>query len=367
MSVHKRKRKNGFAYEAVITGPRGKQQTKVFKRKIDAEAWEREQRAQLATNPNASLFAVNSTRTLDDLCREWFTKHSTVHKAASSASRDDQIIRNQISPGLGHIRLRDLSLTRIESWVRALREDFDLSPKTANNCLNLLKKILNDGVRWKWLQNNEAKYVQPYKMNKPFCKFWTPNEAKQFMTFIKEHKLDMYPMFALALYAGLRKGEIAGLQWDCVDFNRRHLVIKRIFCRTEGKIVERTKGKKDRTVPMNNLLYDALVEKRVHTTSDLVIPQSDWTHSHRMMDRLCTQAGVNPIRFHDLRHTCASNLVMAGRTIYEVQKLLGHANISTTEQYAHLAPDFLKGVTDCLNFEPEAKNDFTNVISFVRK
>lgn len=187
------------------------------------------------------------------------------------------------------------------------------------------------------------------------------------MTYIKEHKPELYPMFALALYAGLRKGEIAGLNWDCVDLTRKLLVIKRIFCRTEGKIVERTKGKKDRIVPMNNLLYEALVEWRSRCKSDLVIPGTDWVHSHRMMAKLCANAEVDAIRFHDLRHTCASNLVMAGQSMYVVQKILGHANISTTEKYAHLAPDFLKGVTECLNFEPEAKKDLSNVVAFVRK
>ena len=72
---------------------------------------------------------------------------------------------------------------------------------------------------------------------------------------------------------------------------------------------------------------------------------------------------MDRIRFHDLRHTFASQLVASGVSLYVVQKLLGHASIRTTERYAHHAPDFLKGLTDGLIFEGP-KLDMDNVVHF---
>ena len=75
------------------------------------------------------------------------------------------------------------------------------------------------------------------------------------------------------------------------------------------------------------------------------------------MRSVCNGAGIKVIKFHDLRHSFASNLVMKDRPLYEVQKLLGHADFRMTQKYAHLSPSHLRGATDCLDFEPERQVD----------
>jgi len=372
MSIHRRKRAKGSAYIAVVAGPMGKQRTKTFERRADAELWEREQYHLQKADPARTATLDHAKRTVKELCEHWLEAYARKHKTASSVRRDEQFIRNQIVPIIGSVRLGDLQHVVVERWLTTIRFELELAPKTANNCLNLLKKILNDAMRWRWVIQNEARSVQTFRLQKRDAKFWTMAEAVKFMTFIQEERPELHTVFALALYAGLRKGEIQGLGWDSVDLERRRIVVKRIFCSVENKIVERTKGRKDRWVPINDALAAALIEARAKGGGDMTAPIFDWLHPHRLMARLCNAAGVGSIRFHDLRHTFASHLVMAGRPLYEVQHLLGHANYSTTEKYAHLAPGYLAGATDCLDFNlpkpaPVSAVAAGNVVAFRRR
>lgn len=354
MSIHKRTRKNGHAWLVVITDQHGKQYSKTFQRKYDAEQWEIQQKNKLKGTTDRVELMRNSRKSLLELCSYWFENHSLKVKTNSSSRRDDQIIRNQIEPTIGSLSIEALRPKSIEKWFHELKES-GLAPKTANNCLSLLCKILKDGVRWNWLEDNPAKDVKPFKLNNDEPSFWNKKETTIFLDQVRNKHRQLYPVFALALYAGLRKGEIRGLLWDCVNLERKSIVVKRIYCDAEKSIVSRTKGKKDRRIPINEILLKVLIKQKVGNEGGHVIKEFDWAHPHRLMKRLCREAGVTPIRFHDLRHTFASNLVMSGKPLYEVQKLLGHANYSTTEKYAHLSPDYLNGATDCLIFESEEK------------
>lgn len=362
MSIHKRIKKTCIRYIAIVFLPNGKQISKTFKRKIDAEMWETEQKQKLFAAPPSlkSKVIENSNKTLSLFCDDWLRDYAIQNKTASSVVRDRQIIKNQIEPYLGHYRLNELSQEMFEGWMYILKDKQYLSPKTCNNCLQLVRKILNDACRWKHLDTNEAKYVSPFKLQKRAPSFWTKHEVTRFIEYVKTRQSDMYPVFALALYAGLRRGEIRGLKWDCVDLDRKVLVIKRIYCEIEKKILDRTKGKRDRIVPINHPLFEMLVSQ-INLRQELVAPIFNWLHPRRVMERFCRESGVTNIRFHDLRHTFASNLVMHGKPLYEVQKLLGHSSVAMTEKYAHLSPSYLKGATDCLDFEPKSNSEVLKI------
>lgn len=358
MPIYKRNKKTGIRYFAVLEVAPGKQVSKTCKRKIDAETWLIEQKQLLFTAPptNKSAVLENSNKTLKVFCQEWLQNYAMKNKAMSSVRLDSGIIKNQIDPILGRFRLNELTQEVIEKWLYHLRDQMGLAPKTCNDCFHLLKKILNDACRWRHLSNNEMRYLSAFKLQKRVPTFWTQEEAAKFLSYVVMFHEDLYPVYALALYTGLRRGEIQALKWDCVDLNRRALIVKRIYCAVEKKIIDRTKGKRDRAVPINQALFDML-SKQINKSgcSELVVPQFDWAHAYRTTARLCKKAGVASIRFHDLRHTFASNLVMQGRTLYDVQKLLGHSTSAMTEKYAHLSPEYLIGATDCLNFEPKER------------
>ncbi len=355
MSIHKRVMKSGVRYLASILTPNRKQISKTFKRKIDAENWELEQKHVLQAAPISVRQTIleNSNTTLKQFCEHWLEHYAVKHKTQSSVKLDRQIIANQIVPVFGRLRLNELSQEAIEKWLNDLKEKSGLAPKTCNNCLHLFRKILNDACRWKYLERNETQYISGFKLQKREATFWTRDEVLKFMEFVLATQPEIYPVFVVALNTGMRRGEIRALKWDCVDLNRRVILVKRLYCHVEKRIIDRTKGKKDRIVPINQTLFDVLVEqKNKPECSEYVVPVFDWSHSYRVIARLSKRAGVSLIRFHDLRHTFASNLVMQGKPLYDVQKLLGHSTSAMTERYAHLSPNYLSGATECLDFAP---------------
>lgn len=355
MSIHKRNTKTGPRYLAVVLTPSKKQISKTFKRKFDAEIWEREQKHVLEAAPISVRQTIleNSNQTLKIFSERWLEQYAVRNKTQSSVKLDRQIIANQIVPYMGHLRLNELSQELIETWLYDLKDKHELAPKTCNNCLNLLRKILNDACRWKCVERNETQYISGFRLQKREAKFWTREEVLKFFEFVLQTHPEFYPVFVIALNTGMRRGEIQGLKWDCVDLNRKVILVKRIYCHVEKRIIDRTKGKKDRIIPINPMLFNVLVEqKNKSECQEFVAPLFDWGHAYRVVARLCKKAGVTPIRFHDLRHTFASNLVMQGKPLYEVQKLLGHSTSAMTERYAHLSPNYLNGATDCLDFVP---------------
>src|SRR3989338_5955266 len=149
--------------------------------------------------------------------------------------------------------------------------------QTCNNCLQLLKKILRDACRWRYLERNETEYISPLRIQKREATFWTREEVLQFLEFVRTQRPKFYLVFVIALNTCMRRGEIQALKWDCVDLNRKVILVKRIFCHVEKKIIDRTKGKKDRIIPINQMLFECLAEQRKKSEcQEFVAPDFPW-------------------------------------------------------------------------------------------
>jgi integrase len=144
----------------------------------------------------------------------------------------------------------------------------------------------------------------------------------------------------IALHTGMRKSGILGLEWERVDFSRGVVLL------------ERSKTGKRCEVPMNRAVYDALspLPRREDATGPVFQNANGqaWWSIRTAFARACCDAKVFDFRFHDLRHSFASRLVMRGRPLKEVQELLGHKTITMTMRYAHLAPDRLRDAVAAL-------------------
>lgn len=133
-----------------------------------------------------------------------------------------------------------------------------------------------------------------------------------------------------SLYTGMRRGEVLGLEWSRIDLARRTI-------RLES---QHTKSRRSRTIPLHNRAIAALASCRArHPEHHLVFGGvKDFKGGFA---GACRRACIRDFRPHDLRHTCASWLVMAGTPLYEVRDILGHASITQTERYSHLAQENL--------------------------
>jgi integrase len=151
-----------------------------------------------------------------------------------------------------------------------------------------------------------------------------------------------------AATTGLRQSELLGLRWREVDYEAQRIRVRNAFVRGEHS----SEGKSDlstrRSVPMADVLARELVRWSQRTEfnaeNDLVFahPQTgrplDRTKVSRRFKKACVDAGVRVVRFHDLRHTFATQLAAAGEPLRVIQEFLGHADLKTTQIYAHYAP-----------------------------
>jgi len=147
------------------------------------------------------------------------------------------------------------------------------------------------------------------------------------------------PIVITALNTGMRLGEILSLTWDCVDLNLGIIT------------VVNAKNNQSRNIPMNTILTEEIIRLKLDANSDHVFARDNGKAPvtiRKIWIRALNQADINNFRFHDLRHTFASNLVMAGADIVTVKELLGHKTIAMTMRYAHLNQEHKKKVVNLL-------------------
>jgi len=143
----------------------------------------------------------------------------------------------------------------------------------------------------------------------------------------------------VALNTGMRKEEILNLRWEDLDFRSRIIYILD------------TKNNERREIPMNDIVYETLLAVRKISDSPWVFCKKNgerYGNIRKAFEGARKRAGIVDFRFHDLRHTFASHLVMAGVDLRTVQELLGHKSFEMTLRYAHLSPEHKKAALDIL-------------------
>jgi integrase len=174
-----------------------------------------------------------------------------------------------------------------------------------------------------------SEFVSSFPENPPCNRFLSPAEQQALLNAARKSHWDkLYLLVLMALTTGARRGELLQLTWGNLDFSQR---VARL---------ETTKNKESRLLPLLQPVIEELMKFRGESTH-LLFPST--VNNHRPFDfkkawqKVVIETGLSGVRFHDLRHTAASNMVSAGRTLFETGTLLGHKQSSTTMRYAHLA------------------------------
>jgi integrase len=304
-----------------------------------------------------NLINQTASKTLLEFSQEWFTTKVSGKSPKTASAYQAQLVHH-ILPVIGEIKLKDLRISHGHQVLAKLRSK-GKAPKGINIALGVLKAILNDADRWEVLNVSPFRNLTLEKVPPRTAKFWMPEDVVKFLT-ANRHE-DLYELWVVALNTGMRRGELAGLKWDKVDFKNKLILVARV--RDRSGLRETTKTSSSfRYVPMNAAAEDALkvlsLEKRheefvfAYRAGDVVDPQH---LSERCFRKAMIRAGVPIIRFHDLRGTFASNVCMAPNgDLFGLSKILGHSNEDmTVKRYAHLHNNFLKQVAGSVNFTGE--------------
>ncbi len=278
------------------------------------------------------------------------------------------VIKRHLTPKLGAIRLQELQVMDVERYYA----DFQLSPATGDQHHTLLTSALNAAVRAGILQRNVATLVsnKPRKRNDQhdvLANCWEAHEARQFLETTKAAGPQPGAFYSLALDTGMRKGELCGLRWSDLDAVGRLTVQRQLVKPGPRVIYGPVKNKVVRVLELAPETLDLLRKHRVHQAEiklanrlqyhDLgLMFAREWGGLHRRHQslgkplsannigqneyaKLILTSGVRRIKFHGMRHTCATLLLQAGVPPHVVQQRLGHKNIQMTLSiYAHALP-----------------------------
>lgn len=348
MAIITIKRKKGTVHKVRVLLPDGTTKCKTFKHITDARKFEGET---LETRDRTRGLGLTLGRiTLDEFKEIWWSQKVTPLEKSTQQAYESHY-RIHIQPIAGHKRLYEIQPMDGDRLITSLLQKGN-NPKGINFVLRTFKTILNYAVSRDYLSKNPLANVKTLKEGRKADTFWTTEEVTQFLTGISDHY--SFPLFVTALNTGLRKGEIISLQWDKIDFQTRRITV----ARTRDRYGERnkTKNKNDRFIPMNQRLYDVLMEVRRNSHSQYVFTDDqgrpiDGHHLYRLFDNLRIKAGVRKkIRFHDLRHTFASHFLMNGGSLHHLSIILDHADFKTTKRYIHHTAEYLQQASNVVSF-----------------
>ena len=214
-----------------------------------------------------------------------------------------------------------------------------ISKASVNKNVSCLRSMFNKAIEWGIFSGkNPVKGIKFYKLDNRRTRYLEKEEIPRLLRAC-ERQPGLRDLIEFALNTGMRKGEIFGLKWNDIDINQGwvHLL--------------RTKNNEKREVPINSTTRDILYRLKKHPESPYVFHRDDgrpYVYVVKSFRRALRTAGITDFRFHDLRHTFASQLVMSGIELYTVKELLGHKTIEMTMRYSHLSCDHKKRAVQAL-------------------
>ncbi|MDP9793715.1 integrase [Catenuloplanes nepalensis] len=353
----------------------------------------------LAASNRGVVVAADPTLTVGDYLDHWLHTVAKPRIRATTFTTYEHLVRRYLIPGLGSRRLGMLTVRDVRTYLDHVRttcqccaQGIDarrdptnrhrqsrprccaigaccnktVRPATIRYIRGVLSAALADGVRDDILGRNVASAVRLPGTRSTFQPF-TAKEASRYLLTAATNRHG--PLFELALRTGMRQGEILGLKWTDIDLDRGHLYIQRTLARTKGgptfQPVKTYRSARRILVPQGCLTSLKRQQWRQNTDqraagdtwqdTGLVFtnPRGGPLDPRTVFDNhraICDMADLRYIRFHDLRHTCASLLLERGVELITIKELLGHAQISTTADiYSHVRVRLQQGAIEAMN------------------
>jgi integrase len=320
----------------------------------------------LHRDQSAGINIAPDQYTVEEFIDRWLAE-VICHRRPRTRESYEGTARLHIIPHVGHHRLTKLLPEHVQSMMNALTAS-GLSPRTVEYACLVLSRALNQAVKWGYVPRNVATLAEKPRPPKHKVRPLDDKQARALLDAVRGHRLQALYLVALSL--GLRRGEILGLRWEDINFERRMLAITGSLQR-QNKRLERSAPKTDagnRVLPLPAQLAKALEAHRQRQDAERTKAGDTWQeyglvfttatglpieprNLFRHFKKVLVKAKLPPeTRFHDLRHSCATLLIAQGVHARVVMEILGHSQISLTMNlYGHVLEDTHRQAADKLD------------------
>ena len=280
--------------------------------------------------------------TLREYILFWQETYDKSQSRPTTYAAHNYVFKNHILPGLGDILLAELTSEMVGEFLEERRRfgnhrpgSSGLGEETMRHIHRLLQQCIDQAIRDGLLTENPAKAFRYRKSTTVKANIMTPLEMEDYLD--AAERLGYLPMFMLALTTGLRQSELIALKWSDLDIENRTLTIAENRAVVRRELVEY--GSQTRSIRLTPEVVDLLImEHSKHPSSPLMFmhPATQRPYSpqmvRRMHDEIIKEAGIDHIRYVDLRHTCAILALKNGMDTKELAQMLGHYRPTITRQ-----------------------------------
>ncbi|RDW15963.1 tyrosine-type recombinase/integrase [Oceanobacillus chungangensis] len=352
--------------------------TRTVKAKNPTEA--KKKLAAFVTEIETGQYVAPSHTRFSDYVKVW-RKHAIKKLSPNTLETYTYSLDGRILPALGHYKMEEITHVHINGFLESL--EGVLSSSTIKKQYNILSSIFKLAKKNEIINHNPMEKSEKPSVTYKEGDVYNSSELNELYQLLnKEENKQMVLLIKMALKTGMRKGELLALQWDDVDFNTNTVHIRHSLSYTKdnGYFLKepKTKGSFRKVAPPKKLMdelkkhifkkktdrmeaaelweggkYYFVFSSEMGKPYNLDVPNRWWTRFHERVNKELKKNDKPPlkkIRFHDLRHTAATDLINKGANIHSISKRLGHANITTTMNiYGHYLEEADQKIADLLN------------------
>ena len=369
VSSHLRKRttKKGYDWQIAVelpkdplTGKRVRKYKTVVGTKKEAESVMREFVAEI----EKGYHVTNNKITVTEWVDTWLEVYIVPNVSPTTLSRYKGMIKRYITPLIGSIQVQHLTTIAVQKWVNGLKispsSGKEMAAATIKHAYHVLKGAMDKAVVVGIIPRTPCQSIMLPKGQKKAAVVYNEAEIKDLIQAAKGTEMEL--VIDIELCLGLRRGELLGLQWCDIDWKNNKISIVRTRVVVDSKVVVKEPKTESsiRTLDVPPQLIQKLKKHRMtcmeramemgsaYTMTDYIIVHPDGKpiypeYLSQMLTKLQDRAGLPKCRFHDLRHLCASIMLLQGVNVKVAQEHLGHKDISTTLNiYSHVLPSAAK-------------------------
>lgn len=355
--------------------------TGIYKRKwetVHGTRREAEKRlAELLVELDRGTLSVSPKMTVATYLEQWLHDYVKPNLSATTYDRYRIVVQHQIVPYIGTLQLDKLKpahlahlLARLNEAPRSDGKPGTLATGTLQKVMTVLQSALRSAVKWQLISSNPATKIDKPSGTSPEMRAFTVEQAAAFLQAAKNADPQWHAFFTVAITTGLRLGELLGLRWSDLDLTHHMLRVAQTvqYPRGQGWIVKPPKtAMSRRQVVLGPDVTAILTTQKAGQNERRLLLGAEW-HDHDLVftsrygeplrkkaiymafERICALAGVPRIRIHDLRHTSATIMLVAGVHPKIVSERLGHSDISTTLKiYSHLTATLQQAAAETID------------------